>query len=485
MAGNHYSNKVKIILQAGDLLFLNLAFIVSSYITTQSLSFLPKDQTFTFLIMINFIWYVLASYSDMYNIGIFIRIDRNIYKALFITTLHYAIVALVLYLIDIFKYTTHTIFIFYVTVYYSIFAGKILLLLSLKYLRRHKYYIRNVVILGGGKIGDEIKSLIASDYSFGYRYLGTFDDTPSSCQFKSAVTGSINDFKTFALENKVDVAFIALPENAYSQISELMQFCDANTIRAKIIPDFMRYIRSRIKLDYYGSIPIILLREEPLESYRNRFLKRSFDILFSLFVIVFILSWLIPLMGLLIKMESKGPIFFTQLRTGRNNKEFTLLKFRIMHENVEADNMQTRENDPRLTRLGGFLRKMNIDEMPQFINVLLGQMSVIGPRPHMLQETEKYSKIIDNYLVRHFVKPGITGWAQVNGFHGDVLCPKVMRGRVKCDIYYIENWSVLMDMHIFFKTIYLKNKGLLEISKLKDPVIGLISGSLSKIVNKL
>src|ERR1035437_5193385 len=321
MAGNHYSNKVKIILQAGDLLFLNLAFMVSSYITTQSLSFLPKDQTFTFLIMINFIWYVLASYSDLYNIGIFIRIDRNIYKALFITTLHYAIVALILYLINIFKYTTHNMFIFYVTVYYSIFAGKILLLLSLKYLRRHKYYIRNVVILGGGKIGDEIKSLIASDYSFGYRYLGTFDDTPSSCQFKSAVTGSINDFKTFALE---------------------------------------------IKLDYSGSIPIMLLRQEPLESYRNRFLKRSFDILFSLFVIVFILSWLIPLLGLLIKLESKGPIFFTQLRTGLNNKEFTVLKFRIMHENVEADIKHLGDDDPRLTRLGGFLRKMNIDEMPQF-----------------------------------------------------------------------------------------------------------------------
>jgi len=485
MAGNHYSNKVKIILQTGDLLFLNIAFIVSSFITTQSLSFLPRDQTFTFLVMINFIWYVLASYSDLYDIGIFIRIDKNIYKALFITTLHYAIVALVLYLIDIFQYTTHNIFIFYVTLFYSIVAGKILLLLGVKYLRKQKHYIRNVVILGGGKVGDEIKSLIASDYSFGYKYLGTFDDTPSTCQFKSAVTGSINDFKTFALENKVDVAFIALPENAYSQISELMQFCDANTIRAKIIPDFMRYIRNRIKLDYYGSIPMILLREEPLESYRNRFLKRSFDILFSLFVIVFVLSWLIPLLGLLIKLESKGPIFFTQRRTGLNNKAFTVLKFRIMNENIEADIKQTGDKDPRLTRLGGFLRKMNVDEMPQFINVFLGQMSVMGPRPHMLQETEKYSKIIDNYLVRHFVKPGITGWAQVNGFHGDTLNSKVMRGRVKFDVHYIENWSVFMDIHIFFKTIYLKNKGLYEISIIKNPIIGVISGSLFKILNGL
>jgi len=485
MAGIHYSNKVKIILQSGDLLFLNIAFIVSSYITTQTFSFLNKDQTFTFLVMINFIWYVIASYSDLYNIGIFIRIDKNIYKALFIITLHYSIVALVLYLIDIFQYTTYNMFIFYVTVYYSIFAGKILLLLGLKYLRRNKYFIKSVVILGGGKIGDEIKSLITSDYSFGYKYLGTFDDTPSSCQFKSSVRGSINDFKKFALENKVDVAFIALPENAYPQISELMQFCDANMIRAKIIPDFMRYIRNRIKLDYYGSIPIILLREEPLQSYRNRILKRGFDIIFSLMIILFILSWLIPLLGIMIKLDSKGPVFFTQRRTGLNNKAFKIIKFRIMRENIEADTKQTSEEDPRLTRIGIFLRKMNIDEFPQFINVLLGEMSVIGPRPHMLQETEKYSKIIDNYLVRHFVRPGITGWAQVNGFHGDTLSLKIMRGRVKCDVFYIENWTVLLDIRIFFKTIFLKNKELYEFIKLKDPIISLINGSAFKISNKL
>jgi putative colanic acid biosynthesis UDP-glucose lipid carrier transferase len=485
MAGNHYSNKVKIILQLGDLFFLNLAFIVSSYITTQTFSFMPVDQAFTFLIMINFIWYVLASYSDLYNIGMFIRIDRNIYKALFITTLHYTIVALMLYLIDVFQYTVHNMFVFYVAVYYSIFAGKILLLLGLKFLRQHKYYIRNVVILGGGKVGDEIKSLITSDYSFGYKYLGTYDDTPSGCQFKSAVAGSINDFKTFAIENKVDVAFIALPENAYLQINELIQFCDANAIRAKIIPDFMRYIRNRIKLDYYGSIPIILLREEPLESYRNQILKQSFDIIFSLIVILFVLSWLIPLLAILIKLDSKGPVFFTQHRTGLNNKIFNVIKFRIMHENVEADTKQTNEEDSRLTRLGGFLRKMNIDEFPQFINVLLGDMSVIGPRPHMLQETEKYSKIIDNYLVRHLVKPGITGWAQVNGFHGDTLNSKIMRGRVKCDVYYIENWSVLLDIRIFFKTIFLKNKALFEMSKAKDPIINQITGSLVKIIRKI
>ena len=484
MAGNHYSNKVKLILQTGDLLFLNIAFFMSSYIITHTYSFLPNNETITFLVMINLIWYVLASNSSLYEIGLYIRFDKNIYRTLYITTLHFSVIALILYLSDIFSYTTNQIFIFYVTLYYSIFAGKILLLLGLKFLRRMKIDVRNVVILGGGKVGDEIKSLITADFSFGYKYLGTFDDTPNGCQFKSQVSGTINDFKTFALMNKVDIAFIALPEDSLSQVNELMQFCDSNTIRVKIVPDFMRYIRTRIKLDYYGNIPIILLREEPLESYRNRLLKRSFDILFSLFVIFFVLSWMIPLLGLIIKFDSKGSVFFLQRRTGRFNKEFNVIKFRIMHENEEADLKQISNEDPRLTRIGGFLHKMNIDEFPQFLNVLLGDMSIIGPRPHMLEETKYYSKIIDNYLVRHIVRPGITGLAQVNGFHGDILNHKTMRGRVKCDVYYIENWTFFMDIRIIFKTIYLKCKALLEMSKLKGPVTNQINGPMIEIINK-
>jgi len=463
---------------------LNIAFFVSSYISTQTFSFLPKNQTVTFLVMIDLIWYVLGSYSDLYNIGLLIRIDKNIYKAFFITTLHYLIVSLILYFSGVFTYITYQIFIFYITVIYSVSAGKILLLLGLRYLRRHKYDARNVVILGGGRVGDEIKSLITADFSFGYKYLGTFDDTPNDCQFRSAITGTIEEFKTFALHNKVDIAFIALREESASQVNDLMQFCDDNTIRAKIVPDFMRYIRSRIKLDYYGSIPIILMREEPLESYRNQFLKRGFDIIFSLFVILFVLSWMIPLLGLLIKLDSKGPVFFVQRRTGLNNKAFNVFKFRIMYLNAEADTQETIINDPRLTRLGRILRLTNIDEFPQFINVLLGHMSIIGPRPHMLQETKYYSKITDNYLVRHLVRPGITGWAQVNGFHGDILTTKIMRGRVRHDIYYIENWSVFLDIQIFFKTIFLKFKLLYEVYKTENPVIELINGSFLKIFNK-
>jgi lipopolysaccharide/colanic/teichoic acid biosynthesis glycosyltransferase len=159
-------------------------------------------------------------------------------------------------------------------------------------------------------------------------------------------------------------------------------------------------------------------------------------------------------LGLFIKLTSKGPIFFTQHRTGLNNKEFYIIKFRTMRLNAEADTMTARKEDPRRTKVGRFLRKTNIDEIPQFINVFLGNMSIIGPRPHMLSETVHYSKIIDSYLVRHFIKPGLTGWAQINGFHGNSVNPTIMRARVKYDVYYIENWSVALDIKIFFITIY-------------------------------
>lgn len=454
MAGKNYSNRVIFILLTGDLIFLNLAFIATSYFTSRSLSFLPTDQTFTFLVIINLFWSVLAINSDLYKVDRFIRIDQNMYKAAMILIIHYLAVSLIINITDVFDLTAHRLIIFYIFISYFLYAGKITLLLIVKYLRKRGVNLQTVAILGGGKVGDEIKAMMMTDYSFGYKYVGTFDDKPNACQFKSPKAGSLADFKEFALKNRVDVAFIALPDDNQDMAADLMQFCDDNTIRVKIVPDFNRYIRARIKLDYYGSIPIILLHDEPLESYRNQFLKRTFDIIFSSLVIILMLSWLIPVLGLFIKLTSKGPIFFTQRRTGLNNKEFDIFKFRTMKVNAEADTMTARKEDPRRTKVGRFLRKTNIDEIPQFINVFLGNMSIIGPRPHMLTETAYYSKIIDSYLVRHFIKPGLTGWAQINGFHGNSVNPTIMRARVKYDVYYMENWSVALDIRIFFITIY-------------------------------
>ena len=182
-------------------------------------------------------------------------------------------------------------------------------------------------------------------------------------------------------------------------------------------------------------------------------MKRAFDVVFSLGVIVFVFSWLFPLLGLLVKLSSRGPVFFKQMRLGKDNQEFVCWKFRSMRMNVDADVKQATKNDPRVTAVGRFLRKSNLDEMPQFINVLFGHMSVVGPRPHPLRLNDQYRDIIDKYMVRHFVRPGITGWAQVSGFRGETRTPELMERRVELDVWYLENWSFWLDLKIVVKTV--------------------------------
>jgi putative colanic acid biosynthesis UDP-glucose lipid carrier transferase len=200
-------------------------------------------------------------------------------------------------------------------------------------------------------------------------------------------------------------------------------------------------------------VPVLEFRTIPLDDSINLVIKRIFDILFSIMVILFVMSWLTPILTLLIKIESKGPTFFMQLRNGYNYKSFSCIKFRSMIINDKADLIQVSKEDERITRIGRFMRKTSIDELPQFLNVLVGDMSVVGPRPHMLSHTDLYANKVDKFMVRHFVKPGITGLAQISGFRGEVESDKDIIGRVKFDIFYIENWSLFLDIKIIIKTI--------------------------------
>jgi putative colanic acid biosynthesis UDP-glucose lipid carrier transferase len=238
------------------------------------------------------------------------------------------------------------------------------------------------------------------------------------------------------------------------KIYELMQQAEAECIRFKIIPDFSYFIRKQVHIEYFNDMPVMSLRKEPLEDIGNRINKRAVDILVSLFAIIFILSWLIPVLAILIWLESRGNVFFGQLRSGKNNKSFRCWKFRSMKENIEADSRQAKKGDERLTAVGRFMRKTSLDEFPQFFNVLKGEMSLVGPRPHMLKHTSEYAKLVDQYMVRQFLKPGITGWAQINGFRGEIHGNEQIIGRVKYDIWYSENWSLWLDIKILFLTLY-------------------------------
>lgn len=232
-----------------------------------------------------------------------------------------------------------------------------------------------------------------------------------------------------------------------------------NMIRVYIIPNFRHQVFNIRKLEIYNGIPVIRSLSEPLNKPGRKMLKRGFDVVFSLFVIVFVLSWLVPLLAVLIKIESRGPVFFSQERSGLKNNTFKCLKFRSMVVNRQADKTMATKDDARVTGIGGFLRRTSIDELPQFFNVLMGDMSVVGPRPHMVSQTDLYGRKLDRYMVRHMVKPGITGWAQVTGARGEIQTTRDMKKRVRRDIWYIQNWSFFLDLKIIFLTVFNIFKG--------------------------
>jgi len=305
---------------------------------------------------------------------------------------------------------------------------------------------RKVIIIGKGKGIDQLSDFFNENLDYGYQLIKIFEQDKPSDNY-------LEECYSFVLKNKIDEIYCSLDSLSNEQTDNVIDFADNNLIILKFLPDNNDFFSRKLKLDYYGYIPILSLRNIPLDILTNKIIKRGFDIVFSIFVIIGLLSWLIPLMGILIKMESKGPVFFRQKRNGLNYKEFNCVKFRSMNLNAIADLEQVSKNDPRITLVGKFIRKTSIDELPQFFNVFFGDMSVVGPRPHMVSHTEMYAQKIDKFMVRHFIKPGITGLAQTNGYRGEVENDQDIIYRVKYDIFYVENWSILLDIKIVIATL--------------------------------
>jgi putative colanic acid biosynthesis UDP-glucose lipid carrier transferase len=306
---------------------------------------------------------------------------------------------------------------------------------------------RNVIIIGLNQKTDQLRKFFLDSPEYGYKLYKTFD-------FKNKKAPSLVEAFDFVLENKIDEIYCSISELSDNQIQRIIDFSDNNLKILKFIPDNKEIYTKKLDFNYYGYLPVISLRQIPIDFPLNQFVKRSFDLALSLFIIVGILSWLTPILAIIIKLESKGPVFFKQRRNGLDYKEFYCYKFRSMKPNPEAHLHQIKKGDPRVTKIGKFIRKTSIDELPQFINVLKGEMSVVGPRPHMVSHTHMYAEKIDKFMVRHFIKPGITGLAQVSGYRGEVEDDNFIANRVKYDIFYLENWSLLLDLKIVFQTIY-------------------------------
>jgi putative colanic acid biosynthesis UDP-glucose lipid carrier transferase len=313
---------------------------------------------------------------------------------------------------------------------------------------------RNAVIIGYTPEAIRLKEVFDNRKDYGYRFLGFFSDKKQNPEVK----GKVEDLKRFVLENKVDEIYCSLNEISNEKLKELVEFADDNAKTIKFIPDTKEIYSKNLKIDYYELFPVLSLQKTQLHNPYIKGVKRVFDICFSLLVIILLLSWLIPLLALLIKLESKGPVFFKQGRPGIDEKEFFCYKFRSMQVNGFTEK-EASKNDPRVTKTGKFMRKTSIDELPQFFNVLLGDMSVVGPRPHLWSQNKAYASKIKKYMVRHYVKPGITGLAQVKGFRGEIETEEDMVNRIKLDVFYIENWSLIMDLKIIFQTVFNIFKG--------------------------
>ena len=334
---------------------------------------------------------------------------------------------------------------------------KLVIRLALKRIRNSDKMKRKVLIVGAGDSGLNFYRHYVKNNDYGYALTGFVDDVVN-LSLNGQYLGKTSDLDKVIASHALDDIIVTLPINDESQLERIVSVGEREGKRVRIIPHYERFGSGRIQMDRLGSLPIITLRSLPLDIIDNKIYKRVFDIVFSLLVIVLLLSWLIPIISIMIKLGSKGPVFFKQERWGLNNKLIVCYKFRSMlatSKDVDSSGnyQQARKNDPRVTKLGNFLRKSNLDELPQFFNVLLGSMSVVGPRPHPVPLNMLSKGSVENYMMRHWVKPGITGWAQVNGYRGETRRPHLMQKRVEFDVWYMENWTFWLDLQIVLQTL--------------------------------
>jgi Undecaprenyl-phosphate glucose phosphotransferase len=401
-----------------------------------------------YILFISFSWIIIVLRSHFYEIYRFTRVT-NILSLIFKQGILFLLLVFAFFgfyqrldtePLQILRYIFEVLFFITIAkigVYYLLKKYRLLM----------KGNLRRVVIIGLNQKTDQLRKFFLENPEYGYVLLRTFDLETQSGE-------KLQDCFDYIDKNRIDEIYSSVSKLSNKELSQLIDYCDNNLKILKFLPDNKEIYSKRLDFTYYGYLPILSLRKIPIDEPFNKFVKRSFDVLLSLFVVVAILSWLTPILGLIIKLESKGPVFFKQKRNGLDYKEFYCYKFRSMRPNPDAHLYQISKNDPRVTGIGKIIRKTSIDELPQFINVLKGEMSVVGPRPHMVSHTHMYAEKIDKFMVRHFIKPGITGLAQVSGYRGEVEDDNHIINRVKYDIFYLENWSLLLDVKIVFQTIY-------------------------------
>lgn len=427
----------------------------------------PSDVSILDLVVYNVLWLFFSSVFNLYSRKILkgsVTLLRQTYKSSFC---HFATFSAYIFYIAHFGSRNRELYLWFlgcclVNLILLLTISRLYLTYLIDFVALRAKLNRKCAILGENQLGFALSDFFNENqhlYSF-VKFLDKDYKTLINSNEELSESNA-NKFMDAILNNNIDDVYAAMPVSP--ALSILYAAAENNCVKMHFVERLDRgnknihLIEEEVIAD--KGLHILNLRSEPLSSLRNRIKKRIFDFAFSTFVIVFILSWLFPIVAIIIKLGSKGPVIFKQERSGKDNKPFYCYKFRSMKVNASSDTQQATKNDARLTKFGAFMRKTSIDELPQFFNVWKGEMSIVGPRPHMLKHTEQYQALIEKYLVRQFLKPGITGWAQVNGLRGETKELSAMEKRVAHDIWYMENWSLMLDVRIVFMTVVNVVKG--------------------------
>ncbi len=437
-----YGQFIRAIFTAVDFAVMNIAYIILYFSTNES-SFFSKPVW----LLMNLSFVFLEFITSRIHERRVVFADRVIIEASRAVFVHLVIFFSLMSFLDI-----NTEPLIYVKFYVLFFIGlSAWWIISRKMIKRYRtlgFNFRKIIIIGGGTAGIRLLNEMLSDAGYGYRIVGIFDDKNHAI---SGYAGSFNDVEKFVKDNLIDEMYCTVNDEDIT--AQMIKIADHNAVDFYYVPQFSKLVTRKFELSSIGNVPVLALRPNPLNNAFNRWVKRMVDLIISSIVLILSPIILIPV-ALGIKMSSPGPIFFKQKRTGYRGKDFWCYKFRTMRVNAESDKVQATENDPRKTKFGDFLRRTSIDELPQFFNVWRGDMSIVGPRPHMIKHTQDYSALIDKYMLRHTIKPGITGWAQVNGLRGQTKELWQMEKRVEYDVWYAENWNIMLDFKIIFLTVF-------------------------------
>lgn len=443
-----YGRYLSLLLGLADLVVLNIVLAIS----TMLLPGMFADHGRTVWLVANLVMLPVTNWLQSSNSHRTIHMQYLLSNTIRGVGVHALLFITALTFIDI-ELAWYTYIKFYGLLFTANLIWGIVSRLAVKRYRKGGYNFSRVVIAGTNPTALRLAREMTGDAAFGYKLMGYFGDEPTSPDFPmDQYRGGLDKLEQFVKEHQIDEIFCTLSGLDETGVTKTIHIADENVLKFYYVPQLGRYVTRNFELTSLNTMPVIVVRHNPLSRTSNRVLKRSFDLAVSSVFLLFSPFVFLPI-ALAIKISSPGPVFFKQKRTGYRGQEFDCFKFRTMKVNAEADTQQATKDDPRKTRLGDFLRRTSLDELPQFINVWRGNMSIVGPRPHMLKHTREYSALIDKYMVRHLVKPGITGWAQVNGFRGQTEELWQMEGRVERDVWYIEHWSFLLDLKIMVRTV--------------------------------